>query len=59
MGESFTVKHVIGEEVEQLMSENALHSSLTHPNVMSYMYTFYDEEERVLRCYGAHEQGSF
>lgn len=47
MGENFAMKHAIGEgEVERLMSEVLLHSSLAHPNVMSYMYAFCDEERR-------------
>ncbi|XP_008791458.1 mitogen-activated protein kinase kinase kinase 7 [Phoenix dactylifera] len=45
MGESFAVKHVIGE-IEPLMNEISLLSSINHPNVMHYMYSFYDEEKK-------------
>ncbi|CAL9128312.1 unnamed protein product [Musa textilis] len=45
LGESFSVKHVIGE-IEPLMSEISLLSSITHPNVVHYMYSFVDEEKK-------------
>ncbi|RWV81090.1 hypothetical protein GW17_00057524 [Ensete ventricosum] len=42
MGESFAVKHVIGE-IEPLMSEISLLSPISHTNVVHYMYSFVDE----------------
>lgn len=45
MGESFAVKHVIGE-IEPLMDEISLLTSINHPNVMHYMHSFYDEEKK-------------
>ncbi|OAY82775.1 Light-sensor Protein kinase [Ananas comosus] len=45
MGESFAVKHMIGD-IEPLTNEIALLSSINHPNVIHYMYSFYDEEKR-------------
>ncbi|XP_008798680.2 mitogen-activated protein kinase kinase kinase 7-like [Phoenix dactylifera] len=45
MGESFAVKHVIGE-IEPLMNEISLLTSINHPNVMHCMYSFYDEEKK-------------
>ncbi|XP_064978329.1 uncharacterized protein LOC135619848 [Musa acuminata AAA Group] len=45
MGESFAVKHVIGE-MEPLMPEISLLSSLSHTNVVHYMYSFVDEEKK-------------
>ncbi|CAL9084445.1 unnamed protein product [Musa textilis] len=44
MGESFVVKHVIGE-IEPLMSEISLLSCISHTNVVHYMYSFVDEEK--------------
>ncbi|PKU81960.1 light-sensor Protein kinase isoform X1 [Dendrobium catenatum] len=48
MGERFALKHVFCD-VEQLMPETSLLSSLTHPNVLHYMYCFSDEEKK--ECY--------
>ncbi|KAG0486863.1 hypothetical protein HPP92_008958 [Vanilla planifolia] len=45
MGESFALKHTFGE-VEQSMQEISLLSSLSHPNVMQYMYLFSDEDKK-------------
>ncbi|WOK91390.1 mitogen-activated protein kinase kinase kinase 7 [Canna indica] len=45
MGDSFAVKHAIGD-IEPLMSEIALLSSVAHPNVAHYMYSFVDEEKK-------------
>ncbi|WOK97936.1 tyrosine-protein kinase ABL1-like [Canna indica] len=45
MGESFSVKHAIGD-VEPLMNEISILSSVSHPNVMHYMYSFIDEEKK-------------
>lgn len=45
LGESFALKHVFCD-VEQLMPEISLLSSLTHPNVLHYMYCFSDEEKK-------------
>ncbi|ONK69840.1 uncharacterized protein A4U43_C05F27280 [Asparagus officinalis] len=47
MGESFAMKHAIGEgEVEILVNEIAVYSSLAHPNVMNYICAFSDEDKR-------------
>ncbi|XP_020592711.1 dual specificity protein kinase pyk3-like, partial [Phalaenopsis equestris] len=43
-GVSFALKHVFCN-VEQLMPEISLLSSLTHPNVLHYLYCFSDEEK--------------
>ncbi|PKA64237.1 Light-sensor Protein kinase [Apostasia shenzhenica] len=45
LGESFALKHVF-IDLEQLMPKISLVSSLNHPNVMSYMYVFSDEERK-------------
>ncbi|XP_072962959.1 uncharacterized protein [Typha angustifolia] len=45
MGENFAVKHFIGD-IEPMNAEIALLSSINHPNVMHYMYSFYDDEKR-------------
>lgn len=45
MGESFALKHVFCD-VEQLMPEISLLSSLTHPYVLHYMYCFSDEDKK-------------
>ncbi|XP_042453184.1 serine/threonine-protein kinase ULK2-like [Zingiber officinale] len=45
LGESFAVKHVI-REIEPLMPEIALLSSISHPNVVHYLYCFADEEKK-------------
>ncbi|THU72114.1 hypothetical protein C4D60_Mb04t08700 [Musa balbisiana] len=45
MGESFAVKHVIGD-IEPLMSEISLLSSISHTNVAHYAYSFVDEEKK-------------
>ncbi|XP_074555905.1 uncharacterized protein LOC141811752 [Curcuma longa] len=45
MGESYVVKHVI-HDVEALMNEISILSSVAHPNVMQYLYSFADEERR-------------
>ncbi|CAD5173473.1 unnamed protein product [Musa acuminata subsp. malaccensis] len=45
MGESFAVKHVIGE-IEPLMSVISLLSSVSHTNVAYYVYSFVDEEKK-------------
>ncbi|XP_039115694.1 mitogen-activated protein kinase kinase kinase 7 [Dioscorea cayenensis subsp. rotundata] len=45
MGESFVVKHLIGE-IDPIAQEVSLQSSVTHPNVMHIMYAFADEEKK-------------
>ncbi|KAG6502834.1 mitogen-activated protein kinase kinase kinase 7-like isoform X2 [Zingiber officinale] len=45
MGNSYAVKHVIGD-VDALMNCISVLSSVAHPNVMQYLYSFADEEKR-------------
>lgn len=45
MGESFVVKHFFGE-IKPVLPEISLLSSVAHPNVMHYMYSFFDEERK-------------
>ncbi|KAK8948709.1 Light-sensor Protein kinase [Platanthera zijinensis] len=45
IGESFALKHVFCD-VDQMMPEISLLSSLTHPNVLHYMYCFADKEKK-------------
>ncbi|XP_074573175.1 RAF-like serine/threonine-protein kinase PRAF isoform X2 [Curcuma longa] len=45
MGNSYVVKHVIGD-VDTLMNCISVLSSVAHPNVMQYLYSFADEEKR-------------
>lgn len=45
MGETFVVKHVIGDTAS-LTNEISILSSIAHPNVMQYMYCFTDEEKK-------------
>ncbi|KAJ0986214.1 hypothetical protein J5N97_004570 [Dioscorea zingiberensis] len=45
MGESFALKHLIGE-IDPIAQEVSLQSSIMHPNVMHIMYAFCDEERK-------------
>ncbi|CAL9083376.1 unnamed protein product [Musa textilis] len=45
MGETFVVKHVIGDTAS-LTNEISILSSIAHPNVMQYMHCFTDEEKK-------------
>ncbi|KAJ4768540.1 Protein kinase family protein [Rhynchospora pubera] len=44
-GASFAVKHVFGE-LDPLMQEISLLSSINHPNVLHCLYSFYEEEKK-------------
>lgn len=44
-GANFAVKHVFGE-LDPLIQEISILSSINHPNVLHYMYTFYEEEKK-------------
>lgn len=44
-GASFAVKHVFGE-LDPLTQEISLLSSINHPNVVHYLYSFYEEEKK-------------
>ncbi|PKA66688.1 Light-sensor Protein kinase [Apostasia shenzhenica] len=45
MGESFALKHVFSDP-QQLMPEISLLSSISHPNIMNYMYLFSDDDKK-------------
>lgn len=45
MGENFAVRHFFGE-IEPLVSEISILSSLSHPNVMPLLCTFFDEDRK-------------
>jgi len=45
MGESFVLRHFFGD-IEALLPDISVLSSLSHPNVLHYMYAFSDEERK-------------